>query len=100
MEEKAHTILMLLITIMIFYLPQIPRQPSVHDQVGGALTANEYSAARNHKAPRAPPSLAIAQSQQVVSLARQGACSPFNVESHVFIIGCDDFAFFDRIFLS
>lgn len=75
---------------MIFYFPQIPKQPFVHDQVGGALTANKYSAA-SHKAPRAPPSLAISQSKQIVGLARQRACDPFNIESHVLIIGCDDF---------
>lgn len=44
-EEKAHHILMLLITIIMFYFPQIPKQPFVHDQVGGALNANKYSAA-------------------------------------------------------
>lgn len=34
-EEKLYHILMLLITIMIFYFSQIPKQPFIHNQVCG-----------------------------------------------------------------
>lgn len=60
----------LLITIIIFHFPRIPKQPFVHYQVHEALNASKYSGAFA-KAPQSGTSLATTTQEQMCTEHRK-----------------------------